>query len=221
MSLDDPNLVSFKTAFGERWIWLDGRFFNHQFWGFPNFCEVSLAKAPHFVTVPCVSHTKPATLCCLIKDYHIRTINIMVQAATFFMLGIAIMCRSTDSQLWWKKATPHNSEHFLAQILMFEPAFGYLLIPMLQCQVVVVFVAFSVVTLDGSIFGVTHMPAAPKFKLFLRTSLRTSSNFLRNCFELASNKVWTKFEEVRRKSWNVLFEELRTFSNRAKKKNFL
>jgi hypothetical protein len=35
------------------------------------------------------------TLCCLIKDYLIRTINIMVQAATFFMLGIAIMCHST------------------------------------------------------------------------------------------------------------------------------
>jgi hypothetical protein len=27
-------------------------------------------------------------LCYLIKDYHIRTINIMVQAATFFKLGI-------------------------------------------------------------------------------------------------------------------------------------
>jgi hypothetical protein len=58
----------------------------------------------------------------------------MVQAATFFMLGIAM--------------------------------------------VVVVFVAFYVATLDGSIFGVTHMPAAPKFKLFVRTSLIRSSNFL-------------------------------------------
>ncbi len=66
------------------------------------------------------------TLCCLIKDYHIRTINIMVQAATFFTHGIAM--------------------------------------------VVVVFVAFYVATLDGSIFGVMHTPAAPKFELFLRTS---------------------------------------------------
>jgi hypothetical protein len=106
------------------------------------------------------------TLCCLIKDYHIRTINIMVQAATFFMLGIAM--------------------------------------------VVVVFVAFDVATLDGSIFGVTHTPAAPKFELFVRTSSIRSSNFLR-----------TKFEEVRRKSSNMLFEELRTFSNRTKKKNVL
>jgi hypothetical protein len=48
----------------------------------------------------------------------------MVQAATFFMVGIAI--------------------------------------------VVVVFVAFYVaLTLDGSIFGVMHTPAAPKFELFL------------------------------------------------------
>jgi hypothetical protein len=67
----------------------------------------------------------------LIKDYHIRTINIMVQAATFFTLGIAM--------------------------------------------VVVVFVAFYVTMLDGSIFGVMHTPATP---------IR-SSNFLR-----------TKFEEV-------------------------
>jgi hypothetical protein len=78
----------------------------------------------------------------------------MVQAATFFMLGIAM--------------------------------------------VVVVFVAFYVVTLDGSIFRVTHTPAAPKFKLFVQTSSIRSSNFLR-----------TKFEE------------LRTFSNCAKKKNVL
>jgi hypothetical protein len=90
----------------------------------------------------------------------------MVQAATFFMLGIAM--------------------------------------------VVVVFVAFYVATLDGSIFGVTHTPAAPKFELFVRTSSIRSSNFLR-----------TKFEEVRRKSSNMLFEELRTFSNRTKKKNVL
>jgi hypothetical protein len=116
----------------------------------------------HFLRFP-----HKTTLCCLIKDYHIRTINIMVQAATFFMLGIAM--------------------------------------------VVVVFVAFYVApTLDGSIFGVTHMPAAPKFKLFLRTSSIRSSNFLR-----------TKFKEVRRKSSNILFEELRTFSNRTKKKNVL
>jgi hypothetical protein len=94
----------------------------------------------------------------------------MVQAATFFTLGIA--------------------------------------------GVVVVFVAFYVMPmLDGSIFGVTHMPAVPKFELFLRTSSIRSSNFLR-----------TKFEEVRRslkKSLNILFEELRTFSNRTKKKNVL
>jgi hypothetical protein len=51
---------------------------------------------------------------------------------------------------------------------MFEPAFGYLSIPMLPCQVVVVFVAFSVAMLDGSIFGVMHTPATPKFE-FLRT----------------------------------------------------
>jgi hypothetical protein len=25
-------------------IWLDGRFCYHQFWGFPNFCEVSQGK---------------------------------------------------------------------------------------------------------------------------------------------------------------------------------
>jgi hypothetical protein len=56
----------------------------------------------------------------------------MVQAATFFMLGIAM--------------------------------------------VVVVFVAFYVATLDGSIFGVTHTPAAPKFELFVRTSSIRSSN---------------------------------------------
>jgi hypothetical protein len=80
------------------------------------------------------------TLCCLIKDYHIRTINIMVQAATFFMLGIAM--------------------------------------------VVVVFVAFYVaLTLDGSIFGVTLTPAAPKFELFLRTSSIRSSSFLQTKFE--------------------------------------
>jgi hypothetical protein len=82
------------------------------------------------------------TLCCFIKDYHIRTINIMVQAATFFTLGIAM--------------------------------------------VVVVFVAFYVLpTLDGSIFGVMHTPAAPKFELFLRTSSIRSLNFLQ-----------TKFKEV-------------------------
>ncbi len=57
--------------------------------------------------------------------------------------------------------------------------------------------AFYVATLDGSIFGVTHTPVAPKFELFLRTSLIRSSNFLR-----------TFFEEVRRKSSNILFDEL-------------
>jgi hypothetical protein len=47
MSSDDPNLVSFKTAFGEQFIGEEWNlawwapFFNHQFWGFPNFCEVS------------------------------------------------------------------------------------------------------------------------------------------------------------------------------------
>jgi hypothetical protein len=46
----------------------------------------------------------------------------MVQAATFFMLGIAM--------------------------------------------VVVVFVVFYVAMLDGSIFGVTHMPAAPSSNYF-------------------------------------------------------
>jgi hypothetical protein len=40
-----------------------------------------------------ISHK--TTFCCLIKDYHIKTINIMVQAATLFTLGIAIICRST------------------------------------------------------------------------------------------------------------------------------
>jgi undecaprenyl pyrophosphate synthase len=49
--------------------------------------------------------------------------------------------------------------------------------------VVVVFVAFYVATLDGSIFGVTHTPAAPKFELILRTSSIRSSNFLRTKFE--------------------------------------
>jgi hypothetical protein len=48
---------------------------------------------------------------------------------------------------------------------MFEPSFGYLSIPMLPCQVVVVFVAFSVAMLDGSIFRVMHTPAAPKFEV--------------------------------------------------------
>jgi hypothetical protein len=59
----------------------------------------------------------------------------MIQAATFFTLGIAM--------------------------------------------VVVVFVAFYVAMLDGSIFGVMHMPAMPKFELFLRTSSIRSLNFLR------------------------------------------
>jgi hypothetical protein len=72
------------------------------------------------------------------------------------------------------------------------------------------FCGFLCCELDGSIFGVTHTPAAPKFELFLRTSSIRSSNFLQ-----------TKFEEVRRKSSNILFEELRTFSNRTKKKNVL
>jgi hypothetical protein len=35
-----------------------------------------------------------------------------------------------------------------------------------------------VATRDGSIFGVTHTPAAPKFELFLRTSSIRSSNFV-------------------------------------------
>jgi hypothetical protein len=106
------------------------------------------------------------TLCCLIKDYHIRTINIMVEAATFFTLGIAM--------------------------------------------VVVVFVAFYVApTLDGSIFGVTHTPAAPKFELFLRTSSIRSSNFLR-----------TKFEEVRRKVRTFCSKNFELFRIVRKRKTF-
>jgi hypothetical protein len=77
-----------------------------------------------------------------------------------------------------------------------------------------------------------HMPAMPKFKLFLWASLRTSSNFLWTFFKLSSNFLWTffdfssnflqtKFEKVQRKSLNILFEELQTFLNRAKKKNVL
>jgi hypothetical protein len=52
--------------------------------------SIVMVKAPHFVTVSCISHTKPLSAV-LIKDNHIRTINIMVQAATFFTLGIAIV----------------------------------------------------------------------------------------------------------------------------------
>jgi hypothetical protein len=102
------------------------------------------------------------TLCFLIKDYHIKTINIMEQAATLFTFGIAM--------------------------------------------VVVGFVAFYVTTLDGSIFGVTHTPVAPKFELFFRTSSIRSSNFLR-----------TKFEQVRRK-----FELLSSnfFESYKKEKHF-
>jgi hypothetical protein len=110
----------------------------------------------------------------------------MVQAATFFTLGIAM--------------------------------------------VVVVFVAFYVTpTPDGSIFGVMHMPAAPKFELFLRekTSIR-SSNFLQTKFEEVQRKVRTfcsknfeLFRIVRKRKtfWNLFdfceifrfFEKNRTF----------
>jgi hypothetical protein len=43
MSLDDPNLASFKTKFGKRFIGEEWNLawwalFYHQFWGFPNFC---------------------------------------------------------------------------------------------------------------------------------------------------------------------------------------
>jgi hypothetical protein len=90
----------------------------------------------------------------------------MVQAATFFTLGIAM--------------------------------------------VVVVFVAFYVApTLDGSIFGVTHTPAAPKFELFLRTSSIRSSNFLR-----------TKFEEVRRKVRTFCSKNFELFRIVRKRKTF-
>jgi hypothetical protein len=118
------------------------------------------------------------TLCCLIKDYHIRTINIMVQAATFFMLGIAM--------------------------------------------VVVVFVAFYVVPmLDGSIFGVTHTPAAPKFELFLRTSSIRSSKKFEEKVQTFCSKNFELFRIVRKRKmfWNLFdfceifrfFKKNRTF----------
>jgi hypothetical protein len=57
MSSDDPNLASFKTKFGEWYIgeewnlaWWAPLFY-HQFWGFPNFCEVSL-----YHTVLCITY---------------------------------------------------------------------------------------------------------------------------------------------------------------------
>jgi hypothetical protein len=63
-------------------------------------------------------------------------------------------------------------------------------------------VAFYVaLTLDGSIFGVMHTPAAPKFELFLWTSSIRSSNFLRTKLNVRTF--------------------LRTSSNRTKKKNVL
>jgi hypothetical protein len=74
-------------------------------------------------------------------------------------------------------------------------------------MVVVVFVAFYVTTLNGSIFGVMHTPATPKFELFLWTSSITSSNFLQ-----------TKFEEVWRKS--PCSENFKLFRIVQKRKTF-